>query len=513
MQTWSAALAEASDAEALFVAGLFLAGAAASRLSPDGRASQGRATRFFFVVFLALLPAAAVLRLQGAGSYAAVRALVLLLGAETAVMSAFDVLAGLLKRLRIAVPRIVQDVGVAAAAALAALAVASRVGVNLSGLIATSAVLTAVIGFSLQDTLGNVMGGLFLQVDNSVEVGDWIKLGELTGKVAEIRWRYTAVETSSGDTAVIPNSILMKNQVLILGRRAGAPRRQRRTVQFNVDFRRAPSQVIDAVSSALVDRRIANVAENPPPSVILSELGDSYARYTVRYWLTDLSADQATDSVIRSYVYFALKRAGIALAVPASAQFVLQQTEEQRAQQLRGEIDSRRDAISRVDFLRGLTEEDRDQLADCLHPAPFAAGEVITRQGAEAHWLYLVTQGSVSIRLASAGLEKEIARLGPGEFFGEMSLLTGKPRSTTVVALTEVRSFRLGKDAFESILARRPELADGLADVLTRRRSELVSAREGLDGEAAAKRLAADRRDLVAGIRRFFNLPLDGDAR
>ena len=124
-------------------------------------------------------------------------------------------------------------------------------GVSFTGLITTSAILTAVIGFSLQDTLGNIMGGLALQMEKTINVGDWVRVDQQVGRVKEIRWRHTALETRNWDTLVIPNSILMKGQVLVLGRRTGQPVLHRQWVYFNVDFRIAPTEVISAVNDAL----------------------------------------------------------------------------------------------------------------------------------------------------------------------------------------------------------------------------------------------------------------------
>src|SRR5690606_10443581 len=112
---------------------------------------------------------------------------------------------------------------------------------------ATSAVLTAVIGLSLQDTLGNLLGGLALQLDSSIQVGDWVKLGDVSGRVSEIRWRYTAIETRNWETVVVPNSIVMRSQVTVLGRRRGSPLQWRRWVHFQVDFRTPPNDVIHII--------------------------------------------------------------------------------------------------------------------------------------------------------------------------------------------------------------------------------------------------------------------------
>ena len=117
-------------------------------------------------------------------------------------------------------------------------------GVDLASLVTTSAILTAVIAFAMQDTLGNVLAGLAIQLDNSVQVGDWVRVENLAGRVRDIRWRSTLLETRDWETVVIPNSMLMKSRVAILGRREGTPSQWRRILEFMVDPGVPPARVI-----------------------------------------------------------------------------------------------------------------------------------------------------------------------------------------------------------------------------------------------------------------------------
>ena len=66
---------------------------------------------------------------------------------------------------------------------------AARPGVEPGSLVTTSAILTATAAFAMQETLGNVLGGIVLQLDHSLNVGDWAKVDDVSGKVVEIRWR------------------------------------------------------------------------------------------------------------------------------------------------------------------------------------------------------------------------------------------------------------------------------------------------------------------------------------
>jgi small-conductance mechanosensitive channel/CRP-like cAMP-binding protein len=417
---------------------------------------------------------------------------------------AFDVLLGAVK---LKPPRILRDLLIAFAYIIVAITLLSRSGVDLTGIVATSAVITAVVGFSLQDTLGNVMGGMALQMERSITVGDWIRVDQQEGQVVEIRWRQTSIETRNWDTVVIPNSVLMKGQVLLLGRRLGASRQHRQWVYFNVDFRFAPTDVVEAVETALRAEPIENVASEPLPHCLVLDFKESYITYAARYWLTDLALTDPTDSVVRSRIYFALRRAEIPLSIPAQSIFITEDDERRRQRKHDEEINRRVEALRHVELFHTLTEEERKALADRLIVAPFVRGEAMTRQGAEAHWLYIMTEGEAEVRVAVDGnLSKKVANLHAGDFFGEMGLMTGEPRTATVTAETNAECYRLDKKSFQDIMQRRPEIAEDISHILARRRVELEAVREGLNEEAKLKRMSRTQGDLLRRIRDFFTL-------
>ncbi|MBV9956981.1 MAG: mechanosensitive ion channel [Acidobacteria bacterium] len=417
----------------------------------------------------------------------------------------FDVL---LEAVRLKPPRILRDLLLAFSYIIIALSLLSQSGVDLTGIVATSAVITAVIGFSLQDTLGNIMGGMALQMERTIGVGDWVRIDTQEGRVKEIRWRQTSIETRNWDTIVIPNSVLMKGQVTILGRRAGEARQHRMWVFFNVDFRYAPPDVIDTVEAALRAEPIPNVAREPAPNCIFMDFKESYGHYAVRYWLTDLAVDDPTSSVVRQRIFFALRRAGIPLSIPAHSLFITEEDESRRARKHQEEIDHRVEALQHVELFHSLTRDERREMAERLVEAPFVRGEAMTRQGAQAHWLYIMTSGEGEVRVAAEGskLSEKVATLRAGSFFGEMGLMTGEPRTATVIANTDVECYRLDKDAFHDILRRRPEIAEDISHILARRRVELDGIREGLNEEAMRQRMHRTQHDVLNRIRNFFKL-------
>jgi small-conductance mechanosensitive channel/CRP-like cAMP-binding protein len=408
--------------------------------------------------------------------------------------------------LRVRPPRIMRDLLLALAYIVVVISELSQV-TDLTGIIATSAVLTAVIGLSFQDTLGNMMGGMALQMERAISVGDWIRIDNQEGMVKEIRWRHTSIETRNWDTIVIPNSALMKSQVTVLGRRTGQPRQHRQWVYFNVDFRYSPAEVIDVVQNALCVEPIANVASTPPPNCVLMDFKESYCSYAVRYWLTDLAVDDPTNSVVRTRIYFALKRANIALSIPAHALFVTEEEQMRAERKQTEEIAQRVKALKQVELFHSLTDEELRELAPHLRTAPFVRGEVMTKQGAVAHWLYIMTKGDAEVRFSLDGkLSEQVAVLHPGDFFGERGMMTGERRSADVIALTDVECYRVDKESFNAILRKRPQLAEDISEVLARRRVELEAAREDLNEEAKRARMETHQGDLLKRIKRFFAL-------
>ncbi|HSE97378.1 MAG TPA: mechanosensitive ion channel family protein [Blastocatellia bacterium] len=503
-------LKAAADEENLLIAtvGFLLLAVVLIRYVPaERRRIRAAAWLFAFSLFLILLSSVFASSGFDAGRVGTRHAAFLIGGIAIINLVSIFVFDVILHLMRVDTPRILRDLMVAFGYVGVGFALLSRSGVSLSSIITTSAVLTAVIAFALQDTLGNIMGGLALQMDRTIEVGDWVKIDQAVGRVKEIRWRHTAIETRNWDTIIIPNSVMIRNHVLIYGRRAGQPVQHRQWVYFNVDFRIPPTDVIRAVTEALQAETIPGVAAEPQPHCILYDFKESYCHYAVRYWLVDIAADDPTDSIIRTRIYFALKRANVPLSIPAHSIFVTQESEERKELKHEKDVEHRLRALANVELFNPLNEGERRLVAERLLPAPFTKGEAMMRQGTEAHRLYIITMGSATVQLSTEdGVGKEIATLKAGDFFGEMGLMTGERRSATVTALEDVECYRLDKDAFHDILLNRPEIAEYISHVLARRRMEYEAARDGLDAEARNRKMGHAQRDIFARISEFFGL-------
>ena len=489
---------------------IVIAGMLVGRVSPQKRRHLLRPGLYYALYILTLCVAAAI-HVSGdqgvSGVVFSFASLFAHLGViEVAAATVFFVL---LARSRFSVPNIAREIVVAVAYLGAAMLLLHRLGVQLTSLMAASGVITLVVSLSLQNTLGNIVGGIALQFDGSIEEGQWIRMPDGSeGRVRQVRWRHTVVETRNWDTLVVPNSQLLNQNILVLGKREEQPVQHRMWVYFQIDFRYAPERVIDVVLQALA-APIDNVARHPPPNCICYDLAATdrhgLGYYAVRYWLTDLAVDDPTSSAVRGRIFAGLARAGIPLGVPPQ-QVAVSRADDEAMLRHREEENARRAVeLAKLPLFATLTAAERLKVAGKLRYAPFCAGEVITRQGAEAHYLYILLEGTAEIRLhrGEEGAEIHVASATAPTVFGEMGMLTGAKRSATVLATSHVECFRLDKADFQDIIHARPEVAVELSKVLAKRKIELDAAR---NHEGPRPSVEEEHHAMLTAVKHFFGL-------
>jgi small-conductance mechanosensitive channel/CRP-like cAMP-binding protein len=409
-------------------------------------------------------------------------------------------------------PMIATDLLVGVAYIVSPIWILWRYGIDPMGVLVSGTVISAVLAISLQSTLGNILGGVALQLDGSIHEGDWVQLENgKQGKVRAIRWRHTTLETRDWDTIVVPNAQLLAGNITILAKRTDAKPVHRMWVWFNVDFRFAPTRVIDAVTEGICSSPIENVSDDPKPNCVCMDFThdnrESYATYAVRYWLVDLAFDDPTSSRVRTRIYTALHRAGIPLAMPAQTAFVEIHDDARAARHRERDLARHLEALGHVHLFQSFTPDELRTLAAGMTHVIYTRGEKMTRQGAVAHWLYVMTEGVAEARLNEPdGRVVTVAELKAPDFFGEMGLMTGEARANDVVATTDVSCFRLGKDAFQRVLLARPTILEELSEKLAHRRVELFAKHDNLDASAKKQRQDSERERIFHAVKDFFGM-------
>jgi small-conductance mechanosensitive channel/CRP-like cAMP-binding protein len=355
---------------------------------------------------------------------------------------------------------------------------------KVTGFLATGTVLAAVLGLALQETLGNLFAGIALHLEDSFEVGDVIRSGDYFGVVEAVRWRGTRLRTFNNNIVIVPNSLVARDRVEVFPRQ----NLNARVLQVGVDSNIPPAEVIAMLTQAA--EHVQGVAQELPAFARLAGFADSSLTYEIKYFMHDYSQRDRIDADIRKAVWYALRRNNVPIPYPIRAV----QRYTPPAPRQHPDRDEIVDRLNRVDILGPLSIEARNAIAAVARVHVYSSGETIIRQGAAGDSMFIVHQGSVSVR---AG-DNEVARLKAGDFFGEMALLTGETRAADIVAVADVVAIEIAKDALQPVLMNHPDLASAITAKVMERRGSLDSART-----ASAEDV---QQSVLSRIRAYFGL-------
>ena len=395
-------------------------------------------------------------------------------------------------------PRIFRDLSTGVVYLFVALLALRSVDVEPGSILTTSALLTAVVGLAMQDTLGNLVSGLALQLQRPFDVGDWVELddGHQAGRVTEVTWRATTVMTLDHVEVILPNSGLAKASIRNYSRPSPVARRR---VLVNASPASAPHDVHDTLVSAVRD--VPGVLASPPPFARTRSFAESSIEYEVLFFVDDFEQAPNIEGMVRDRIYYAFARTGIDMPFPTRTLLMPQSDPKPKVEEDRRRRSS---AIGAVALMASLPEDARLVLAERAPLRRYGPGEIVVRKGEQSTALFVIERGSVAVELPRDGGEAiELARLGAGVCFGEMGLLTGEVRSATVRSKTRCDLVVIDHDAFHDVLAAHPEVVERLGSLLATRQAE-ISAAEVTGGRTQPPEERSRR--LISQIREFFKL-------
>ncbi|MBV8520397.1 MAG: mechanosensitive ion channel [Acidobacteria bacterium] len=395
---------------------------------------------------------------------------------------AFDVVAP--RRRQVHAPMLLREiVSIALYFVLFGYALSAIFEYRVTAFLATGTVVAAVLGLALQETLGNLFAGIALHLEDSFTIGDVVRTGDYFGVVEAVRWRGTRIRTFNNNLVIVPNSILARERLEVFPRN----NLNARVLQVGVDYHVPPEAVIRVLAQAAAN--VDGVSAELPVVARVGGFAESSVTYEVKYYTHDFSTRDRIDAEMRKAIWYALQRNQMPISFPVRAM----QTYEPPPPRHVPQPDEIVDRLAKIDILSPLPRKAQQAIAAAARVLVFARGETIIRGGAAGDSMFVVHEGSVSVR---AGGE-EVATLAPGDFFGEMALLTGESRTADVVALTEVVAVEIAKLALQPVLQDHPELAQAISEEVTARRGDLDS-RRSEEPEAQSS--------VLSRIRAYFGL-------
>jgi small-conductance mechanosensitive channel/CRP-like cAMP-binding protein len=423
------------------------------------------------------------------------------LGMALILLKAFDLLvieSMLIDKKGLYFPRILRLVIIVIGLAITSLILLRTVlGINVVALVAVPTVLTAVLGFAMKDTLERLVSGIIL--GRLIHEGDWVTLMGNEGRVASITLGHITLTTREGDAIIIPNNVVAHNQIQNHTR----PFERFAThIEVEADYSHRPLEVQRIMIDAA--RAVHGVASDPSPVCYTQTFRESGIEYKLKFWINDLNQRPHIESEVRSYVWYAFQRNAIQIPYPQRVIRTASMPDDEAVSAQR--IAAIHQQLQQIDFLKTLGSDELDELAKSSETRTYLPKEAIVHQGDPGTELFIVTTGEAEVLVNMNGKPSRVATLKEGQFFGEMALLTGEPRSATVRAVSQTCVLVVSKSAMSRLFAADPGLIEQISGILTERQSQLSTKREEATRTTGEDETQKKTKTLGTRIRKFFGL-------
>jgi small-conductance mechanosensitive channel len=396
-------------------------------------------------------------------------ALVLLIYVTVSVFNAGFFGAAPTESWRARTPKLLRDIILGIMVIVGGGIVASQVwDQNVAGIFTALGVGSVILGFALQETLGNIMLGLSLLLERPFSEGDWVTIGDVEGEVVEINWRAVRIRTRVGDTVVIPHGIAAKER-LTNNTVPEATEWVHEIVGF--DYECPPGEVKETLLEVLSST--PGVMQNPAPRVHVASYGDSAINYKIIFAVTHPREKLTVQDEVLTRIWYAAKRANINVPFPIRTIYNFD-----GAAVAKEHAEMARSKLSQVPLFKVRFNE--GQLADIEKKSSkiaFAPGEYIVRQSQLAEAFFIIDKGTVELRCnLHNGKSVTLYELSKGDFFGEDTLLSDSDARYNIVATSNLTVISIDIEYLQDFIERYPATVRDITQVMETRRKAIHNA-------------------------------------
>ena len=367
--------------------------------------------------------------------------------------------------------------------------------INVVGLVATSAILTAILGLAAQETLKDIFIGIMLRFDKPFEEGDYLEINnDINGWVLSSTLLSTRLKHVHGATISIPNSTIWSERVKIF--RSDGP--VAREIHIRLSRQYPPNQAEELLLNAAANS--ITVLKEPKPEAFVYEYNEYSVTYELEVWQSDPS-DTGFDKLrgeIFGQLWYALERSDQKIPYPIS-EIILQKDSRAIFQKEDPQVKCLT-ALMENPILKYLDYDVLSEIAEKSRILRFGKGEVLIREGEEGDRMYQVVEGHLAVyKVDQDTQEINITTLKRNDIIGEMGVFSGKKRSANVKAIDECILLEIEREDISPVIHREPEILEVLAKIIQERQASLNAA-----GAATSK--SAEKPSLLAAMRRIFKL-------
>ncbi len=358
----------------------------------------------------------------------------------------------------------------------------SQLKINITPFLATSALLTAILGLAFQGVLSNVMAGLSLNFSKAFQRGDWVQIGQLEGVVEEMNWRETVLLDRASNLVILPNSLVAAEKIINFSRPTKA---SALILEVKAGYENKPALVLNELKAAA--KELSEVLSHPEPQALVAGYDHFGLIYWLKFWVKDFSRKNLILSEVARRVWYKLQRRGVKIPFPLteSLQEALARPKLEKPEAARKEEATKLSYLLNSNLWRDepgdraekliMNHEDLQELAARLKKESYTQGEILFRQGEKGDCCFVVGQGKLRVEIIYEEKEKKYLKeleIGAGGVVGEMSLFTGMPRTATVVVAEDAELLRITAEDFAYLLKKHPEMEEGLAEMISLRNQQ-----------------------------------------
>ena len=375
--------------------------------------------------------------------------------------------------------------------------------VELTGLLVTSSVGTIILALALRNVVTHLATGVLMQIESPFSVGDWVQVAEQEGKIIEQNWRSLTLLTRMNHYIILTNSQLANENMINYSRPIAL---QAQEVLVDADNQYAPGKIKEALQKAVMG--IDGIERRPAARAYVLAYGKGSIQYTIRYWISDYERKVEIEDAVRTQAWYALKRINILLAEPELNEINMRRWPSDEKKRYQATEQAKIQAFLRSwSLLAELNDAQIKRLAAGAQWQRYTTSEALVKQGAEGESLFIIKSGQLGVYIQREdGGQERVNERTEGEFFGEMSLLTGAPRSASVIAEAETEVIVIDKQPFIKVLMADPNILQLLLDALEKRRHNIKT--KAAAAAARPQEQAKERVALVKQITNFLGISL-----
>jgi len=377
----------------------------------------------------------------------------------------------------------------------------------LETFLAATGVLGFVVGLALRGLVSDLFCGIALALDSSIQSGDWLQFQhkgrDYKAQFIEFNWRLTALVDGDGIGILIPNSEFSMVTVVNLTRPTNVAWHSAKVqLDISVDQERVLSVLQNAANKAVSD---GIINASPAPTARISAINDGLITFTTAFTLAPEKFNLTPiNHLLKNSLKF-LKVAGISVvSINHQSQVIQQDHEASPESSEQVEARARARAISMLPFFFFLSPDELKLIGEMTVSSKVGKSAAIFKAGEAGESMFVVLEGGFEVLIEVEGKSQVVASLWPGDFFGEMSLFTGAPRSATIVARDNSIVLEIAKETVAGLFQRNPSFAETVAGVIDAR---LAANAAKIDASKNANQTIAEApKSILGAIKSFFKL-------